>query len=110
MEHLDAVRKVLERAACANLRYKMSKCVFAQWSVPTLGMTAGRGIISADPKKIQGITTWPRPSRLEDLERFLATTVYIRDHPRYSEFAKPLKDALQELQENHKQGRTKAKG
>ena len=102
--HLVALERVLARAATANLRFKMSKCFFAQFSLETLGMVAGIGVVKADPKKIQAIVGWPRPNRLEDVERFLATTVFIREHlsPRYSQISKPLRDALAVLQQKRK--------
>ena len=62
----------------------MSKCVFAQPEVECLGMLAGRGVVKPDPSKQQGIRDWPRPARLEDAERFLATTAWLRQHlPNY---------------------------
>ena len=73
-EHLDGLRRVLVRAQKANLRFQFAKCLFAQHAVQTLGLIAGRNIVTACPKKMQAINGWPRPSRIEDLERFLATT------------------------------------
>ena len=39
--------------------------------------------------------SWPRPARIEDVEKFLATTVFIREHlsPQYSQLSKPLRRA-----------------
>ena len=110
-QHLDALARILERARTAKLRFKLDKCYFCQWSIETLGMTAGCGVLQASPKKTKAITAWPRPSRLEDVERFLATTVFIREHlsPRYSEIAKPLRDLLSQLQEGRKSGRKRSR-
>ena len=106
-QHLSALRRVLQRARSKDLRFKLTKCYFCQWSVECLGMTVGQGVIRADPKKTKAITVWPRPSRLEDVERFLATTVFIRQHlsPRYSEVSKPLRDCLTELQQRRRDGK-----
>ena len=110
-QHLQALKRILERARVANLRFKLDKCYLCQWSIETLGMVAGCGTISASPKKTKAIEVWPRPSRLEDVERFLATTVFIREHlsPRYSHVAKPLRDLLSKLQEDRKSGRKRGK-
>ena len=99
-QHLAALRRLLDRARVACLRFKLDKCFFCQWSIETLGMIAGCGTLRASPKKTKAIATWPRPSRLEDVERFLATTVFIREHlsPRYSHIAKPRRDLLASLQ------------
>ena len=96
----------------ANLRFKLDKCFLCQWSLETLGMIAGCGTIGASPKKTKAIEVWPRPSRLENMEIFLATTVFIREHlsPRYSHVAKPLRDLLSKLHEDRKSGREKREG
>ena len=62
--------------------------------------------MKADPKKVQGIVSWPRPTRIEDVEKFLATAVFIREHlsPQYSQLSKPLRDVLITLQENRRKG------
>ena len=66
-----------------------------------LGLVAGAGVVATDPKKVSAVEVWPRPTTIEDLERFLATTVFLRAHlsPRYSHIAKPLRDLLSVLHE-----------
>ena len=71
-QHLEAIRRVLARARRANLKFK--------WEVTSLGLVVGCGCVRADPSKTSAITLWPRPSRKEDAERFLATMVFLRDH------------------------------
>ena len=70
-------------------------------------------MVATDPKKVSAIEVWPRPTTVEDLERFLATTVFLRAHlsPRYSHIAKPLRDLLSSLHEKRARRRAaKAKG
>ena len=50
-QHMQAIERVLERASTVNLRFKLSKCFFAQFALETLGMIAGVGCVKADPKK-----------------------------------------------------------
>ena len=109
--HLVALERIFERASLANLRFKLSKCFFAQFELETLGMIAACGVMKPDPKKTHAIAVWPRPARLEDVERFLATTVFIREHlsPRYSQISKPLRDSLKTLQEKRRSGQKKGK-
>ncbi|CAE8623312.1 unnamed protein product, partial [Polarella glacialis] len=109
-KHLEALGRVFKRAATKNLRFKLSKCFFGQLSVDLLGMKAGLGAVSADAKKVQGIVAWPRPSRPEDIEKFLASCSFIRQHlsPRYSEVSKPLRDALSELHAARAAGKHRA--
>ena len=49
--HLKALEFVMTRARTVNLRFKLSKCSFAQFSLPTLGLIAGCGVVSPDPAK-----------------------------------------------------------
>ena len=110
-QHVQALRRILERAQLANLKFKLSKCHFCQWEVHSLGLVVGCGCVRADPAKVSAIAVWPRPSREEDVERFLATMVFLRDHlsPRCSEIAKPLRDVLKQLQADRKAGKKKGK-
>ena len=84
-QHFEALGRVLKRASLAKLRFKLDKRFFAQCSWETFGTIAGNGAVKADPKKVQGIVSWPTPTRVEDVEKFLATTVFIREHlsPQY---------------------------
>ena len=93
------------------MKFKLSKCHFCQWEVHSLGLIVGCGCVRADPAKTKAISIWPRPSRMEDVERFLATMVFLRDHlsPRYSEIAKPLRDILAELHKERKAGKKRGK-
>ena len=110
-QHVVALTRILARARVVGLRFKLDKCFFAQFSIETLGMIAGCGVVAPDPKKNQGIIQWPRPSRLEDVEKFLATTVFIREHlsPRYSHVTKPLRDLLCVLHSKRKEDGKKCK-
>ena len=103
-QHLNAIERIFTRAASANLRFKLSKCYFCQFSLDALGMVAGLGVVKTDPKKIQAIAERPRPSRPEDVEKFLASTVFIREYssPRYAQISKPLRDTLAGLHEARK--------
>ncbi|CAE8641381.1 unnamed protein product [Polarella glacialis] len=104
--HLAMFQQVLTQAQTANLRLKLSKCFFMQYTVELLGMSVGAGTVSPDPKKVKAVSTWPRPSRREDVERFLASCSFIRQHlsPRFSEVSKPLRDTLSELHEKRSKG------
>ena len=100
-QHLTALRAVAARAKRCNLRFKLDKCHFLQHEVEQLGMVAGCGAVRPAPSKIQGIQSLPRPQRYEDLERALAMGNFLRMHlsPHFSARVKPLRDALNPLQE-----------
>jgi hypothetical protein len=111
-QHLAALEKVLLRARTINLRFKLSKCWFVQYSVVCLGCVAGVGEVSPDPSKTRAIHEWPRPSRREDVEKFLCTMGYYRHHltPKFSELAAPLRDILAELHQKRAAGKGKKQG
>ena len=106
-QHLQALDVVFRHAAVINLRFKLSKCHFLQFAVPVLGEVAGLGKVSPDPAKTEAIRNWPRPTRPEDVERFLCTLSFFRTHvsPKFSEIAKPLRDCMSELHEKRAQGK-----
>ena len=94
------------RAKTVGMRFKLTKCFFCQLEVNLLGMTVGQGTVKADPGKLQALTAWPRPSRREDVERFLCTMGFIRQHltPKFSEIAQPLRETLSVLHEKRRAG------
>jgi hypothetical protein len=104
--HIEALDLVMSCARGHRLRFKLSKCSFAQWEIPLLGMVASVGQVKPDPKKQEAILLWPRPSRREDVERLLATVSFLRQHldPRYSSITKPLRDVLSVLHEKRSLG------
>ena len=108
-KHLSALQAVFNRAKSVNLKFKLKKCYLVQFEAGLLGMQLGRGVMRSDDSKILALQAWPRPSRLEDVEKFLCTFGYIRQHlsPRFSELAKPLRDLLVDLHEARSQGRSK---
>ena len=105
-EHLEALDLVFKHCEKINLRMKLSKCHFLQYNVPVLGEIAGLGKVSPDPAKTEAIRNWPRPSKLEDVERFLCTLSFFRSHvsPKFSDISKPLRDAMSELHERRAMG------
>ena len=105
-QHLAALEVLLTRTRIANLRYKLTKCYLCQFEVETLGMIAGCGVVRAAPSKTEAVRVWPRPTRIEDVERFLASMTFIRQHlsPQYSTVAKPLRDLLKPLHEKRASG------
>ena len=100
-KHVKALDRVLERAVSARLRFKLEKVYAFQAEVESLGVEVGQGVVRASSKKAKAIAVWPVPTKPEDVERFLASMVFIRDHlsPRFSAISKPLRDSLKDMQE-----------
>src|SRR4051812_6067617 len=88
LEHIEAVLKVLRDN---QLYAKVSKCEFFKTEINYLGHVIKQGGIHVDPKKIQDIQEWPRPTSLTTLQSLLGLTGYYRKFIKnYAEIAAPL--------------------
>ena len=76
-----------------------------------MGMIAAVGEILPSPNKVRALSHWPAPVRHEDLERFLATIVFIGHHitPCLSELVYPLRVELKKLAKMRKEGKVRGK-
>ena len=73
-QHLDHLRATLEILRFNWLDIKQSKCAFAQRRVEYLGhIILGVGV-GTDPKKIEAIVAWPKPTSIRALRGFLGLT------------------------------------
>ena len=91
VDHEKHVRLVLEKLRNAGLYAKLEKCVFHQPQVEFLGyIISGEGL-SMDPKKIQTVLEWKKPTTVRDVQCFLGFAnfyrIFIKD---YSKIAAPL--------------------
>ena len=88
LEHIEAVLKVLREH---QLYAKVTKCEFFKTEINYLGHVIKQGGIHVDPKKIQDIQEWPRPTSLTTLQSLLGLTGYYRKFIKnYTEIATPL--------------------
>ena len=74
-EHLENLRKVLERLRVAGLRLKPVKCIFAGSKVVYLGFVVSREGISPDPAAVRN---FPQPRDVKALRSCLGLTSYYR--------------------------------
>lgn len=90
LKHLDMVLTILQEH---NLQVKMKKCDFAKTNVNFLGYVVSDKGISTDPKKVQAVMDWPRPTNLTEVRSFLGFVGYYRRFIfKYAEIAAPLTD------------------
>jgi hypothetical protein len=66
-EHIEHVRKVLQRLREAGLFAKLSKCEFYVHETKFLGIIIGKDGIRMDPDKIETIVNWRTPTCLTDV-------------------------------------------
>lgn len=90
-EHLQNLKQVFQRLRHAGLRLKPAKCHLLAQQVEYLGYVVTKHGISADPKKLEAIQSFPVPSDLRSLRSFLGLASYYRRFmPSFSKVANPL--------------------
>ncbi len=90
-EHVQHVRRVLQRLLENGLYVKADKCVFHAQSVLFLGYIVSVEGMRMDPDKIQAVVDWPTPDSHKALQRFLGFANFYRRFIRsFSQLADPL--------------------
>jgi hypothetical protein len=90
-EHVQHVRKVLERLRSAGLFAKLSKCEFFVTETKFLGLIVGRDGFKMDPEKVKTILEWSTPRSATDVLRFNGFCNFYRRFIRnYSKIVTPL--------------------
>ncbi|XDV37360.1 hypothetical protein PO909_006967 [Leuciscus waleckii] len=90
-EHVQHVRRVLQRLLENWLFVKAEKCVFHAQSVPFLGHIVSSEGMRMDPDKVKAVIDWPSPDSRKALQRFLGFANFYRRFIRnFSQLAAPL--------------------
>lgn len=85
-EHIAHLQEVLQRLEDRGLTINLAKCVFAQPEVEFLGHKVNSEGITALPTKVEAIASYPRPTTVKELRRFLGMfNFYRRCIPRAAE-------------------------
>ena len=77
-DHKNHVWLVLEKLRFAGLYAKLEKCVFYQSQVEFLGYIISTEGLSMDPKKIEAVINWKRPSTIRDVKYFFGFVNFYR--------------------------------
>ena len=94
-EHLDNVRKVLQRLREAGLKLKPQKSFWARNELHYLGHVVSPDGIKPNPDKIKAVTNFPTPTTRKQLQSFLGLTNYYRKFVEgYAHIAGPLNALL----------------
>ncbi len=75
-EHVQHVRRVLQRLLENGLYVKAEKCAFHAQSVPFLGYIVSVEGMRMDPDKSQAVVDWPTPDSRKALQRFLGFAIF----------------------------------
>ncbi|KAL0187931.1 hypothetical protein M9458_015030 [Cirrhinus mrigala] len=90
-EHVQHVRRVLQRLLENGLFVKAEKCVFHAQSVLFLGYIISSEGVRMDPDKVKAVVDWPTPDSRKALQRFLGFANFYRRFIRnFSQLASPL--------------------
>ena len=89
--HWKLVHQVLDKLKCHDLFLKPEKCLFERQIIEFLGVVLEDRTICMDPTKVKGVTDWPQPQTVKDVQAFLGFTGFYRYFvPNYSMIARPL--------------------
>ena len=91
VSHKHKVAHILQKLQDHDLFLKPEKCHFHKSEVEYLGIIVGKGQVKMDPVKVKGLTNWPTPTNLKELQSFLGFGNYYKDFiADYSKIARPL--------------------
>ncbi|KAL0155372.1 hypothetical protein M9458_049635, partial [Cirrhinus mrigala] len=90
-EHTQHVRAVLQRLLAHQLYCKLEKCAFHQHTTTILSFVISSQGVAMDPQKLKAVRSWPLPTSLKQLQRFLGfANFYQRFIQGFSATAAPL--------------------
>ncbi|KAG1956972.1 retrotransposable element [Pimephales promelas] len=90
-EHVQHVRRVLQRLLENGLFVKAEKCSFHAQSVPFLGYIISSEGLRVDPDKVKAVVDWPSPDSRKALQQFLGFANFHRRFIRnFSQLVAPL--------------------
>ncbi|KAL0159610.1 hypothetical protein M9458_043335, partial [Cirrhinus mrigala] len=74
----DVLRDMLGRLLAHQLYCKLEKCAFHQHTTTFLGFVISSQGVAMDPQKLEVVRSWPLPTSLKQLQRFLGFANFYR--------------------------------
>ena len=90
-EHLDVVRRVLDRLRQHSLTARPTKCEIGYNEIKLLGQVVGKGVVKPQGEKVSKILEVSKPKTKKDLRSFMGAVGFYRKYiDRFAERAKSL--------------------
>ena len=77
-EHRRVIQEVLMALRNRRLFLKPEKCKFEQQKINYLRLVILENHITMDPVKVQGVTNWPAPTKVKEVQSFLGFINFYR--------------------------------
>src|SRR5258705_4690170 len=91
MNHRRITWEILQTLHSYKLFLQPEKCKFECREVDYLGLVISKDHVVMDPVKVQGVTDWPQPTKVKDVQSFIGfVNFYQRFIQNFSEIACPL--------------------
>src|SRR5260221_14152556 len=91
MDHRRITWEILQTLHSYKLFLRPEKCKFECQEVDYLGLVISKDHVVMDPVKVQGVTDWPQPVKVKDVQSFIGfMNFYRRFIHDFSEIACPL--------------------
>src|SRR6266436_3998041 len=90
-DHWRITQEMLQTLCSYKLFLQPEKCKFEHQEVDYLGLVISKDHVAMDPVKVQGVTDWPQPAKVKDVQSFIEfVNFYQRFICNFSEIAHPL--------------------
>src|SRR6266481_1862391 len=90
-DHQRITQEILQALRSYKLCLQPEKCKFKRREVDYLGLVISKDHVAMDPVKVQGVTDWPQPAKVKDVQSFIVfMNFYWRFIRDFSEIAHPL--------------------
>src|SRR5258707_14789873 len=91
VDHQRITQEILQTLHSYKLFLQLEKCKFECQEVDYLGLAISKDHVAMDPIKVQGVTDWPQPAKVKDIQSFIGfVNFYWRFICNFSEIAHPL--------------------
>src|SRR5258706_15046518 len=99
-DHQRITQEILQTLHSYKLFLQPEKCKFEHQEVDYLGLVISKDHVVMDPVKVQGVTDWPQPVKVKDVQSFIGfVNFYWRFICNFSEIAHPLHALTRKLKD-----------